>query len=71
MMTFQIRMKGHYSLDVYDLRGVLVRKLFSRDFESGTYEVNNDFSSLPSGVYLYRLSSGKDQAESRKFLLIK
>ena len=70
-MTFEIRMKGHYSLDIYDLRGVLVRKLFSRDFESGTYEVNYDFSSLPSGVYLYRLSSGKGQAESRKFLLIK
>ncbi|OGG02314.1 MAG: hypothetical protein A3F83_07960 [Candidatus Glassbacteria bacterium RIFCSPLOWO2_12_FULL_58_11] len=66
---------GHVSLGVYDIRGRLVRILINENKETGTFQVNWDGKdktghSLPSGVYLYRLSAG-NFSETRKLMIVK
>lgn len=63
------------SLNIYDLRGRLVRSLVERDHASGRHTAFWDGTDgggqpLPSGVYLYRLRSG-DFSVSRKMILMK
>ncbi len=62
----------------FQILNVLGQTIVSRDFgrrAPGTYELewdgrSDDGSSLPSGVYLYRVTAG-DQAQTRKMLLMK
>jgi chitinase len=47
---------GRYSLRVYDLLGRQVEKLVDTEHQPGSYQVSYSSESLPSGVYVYRLS---------------
>ncbi len=48
-----------------------VANLIDQVKEPGSYGVNFDASQLPSGVYLYRLSSESGITEVRKMLFLK
>jgi hypothetical protein len=50
--------------------GEIVEELVNEVKEAGKYEVNFDASGLPSGMYLYSLSSGKFK-ETKKMILLK
>ncbi|MBN2289767.1 MAG: DUF4091 domain-containing protein, partial [Candidatus Glassbacteria bacterium] len=61
-------------LEVYDLRGALVRTLADEDREPGTYHVfwdgtDNSGAAVGSGVYFYRLRAG-DFVRTRKMVLL-
>jgi hypothetical protein len=58
------------SLQVYDVLGRKVATLVNEAKDAGTYSVRFDASSLPSGVYLYRLQAG-NFSETKKLLLMK
>ncbi|MCE5272581.1 T9SS type A sorting domain-containing protein [bacterium] len=63
------------SLEVYDLRGRLVRRLVDSERDSGVYSVFWDGTDatgqrLPSGVYFYRLRAGSF-SQTRKMVLLK
>lgn len=58
------------TLKVYDVLGREIATLVNEEKLPGTYEVISDGSSLPSGVYFYRLTSGNYSA-TRKMLLLK
>jgi len=58
------------SLQVYDVLGRKVATLVNETKDAGTYSVRFDASSLPSGVYLYRLQAGS-YSETKKLLLMK
>ncbi len=58
------------TLKVYDLLGREIATLVNGKKSPGTYEVLFDGSKLPSGVYFYRLESGRF-AETKKLILIK
>ncbi len=58
------------SLKVYDLLGREVATLVNKPMTAGTYEVEFDGSNLPSGVYFYKLISGKF-TDTKKFILMK
>ena len=63
----------HYektSLIIYDVLGREISVLLNREMSAGEYEISFDGSSLPSGIYFYRLSSG-DYSQIRKMLLVK
>jgi len=59
------------NLIVYDVLGNEISRLANNQlFHRGSYSVSFDGSNLPSGVYLYKLTSG-DYVETKKMLMIK
>jgi hypothetical protein len=57
-------------LKVYDVLGNEVATLVEEYKLAGKYEIEFKASSLPSGVYFYRLSAG-DHIETKKMILLK
>lgn len=57
-------------LSVYDLQGRKVRTLVNAYQSAGEYEYRFDAGDLGSGVYLYRLSSGR-HVETKKMVFMK
>jgi hypothetical protein len=65
--------QGHVAsvkLVVYDLLGREVATLVNEAKVPGSYEVRFDASNLSSGVYVYRLTTGKSTM-SRKMVVMK
>ena len=58
------------SLVVYDLLGKEITRLVNEEKQPGSYVVEFNASDLPSGVYIYRLTT-PDYASSKKMSLIK
>ena len=69
-IRFSIPYEGKTSLIIYDLLGKQVVSLINEELSPGNYEFEFNGSHLPSGIYFYRLISGK-QTEIRKMLLVK
>jgi hypothetical protein len=57
-------------LTVYDLLGKEIKNLVGENQSSGLYTVSWDASSVPSGIYFYRLETN-NYSEVRKMILIK
>jgi hypothetical protein len=57
-------------LTVYNVLGQTVTKLVEAHQQAGYYTVRFDASSLPTGVYIYRLEAG-DFVSSKQMMLIK
>jgi hypothetical protein len=60
----------HTTLAVYDLLGRVVAVLVNERKPAGNYEVRFDGSGFPSGLYIYRLTTGAF-VESRRMMLLK
>lgn len=69
-ITLQIAVSGLVSLKVFDLTGREVLSLVNEVLNTGIYKVDMNAADLPSGVYLYRLETGKF-SETKKMILIK
>ncbi|MEN8006395.1 MAG: S8 family serine peptidase [Candidatus Krumholzibacteriota bacterium] len=74
-ISFDLARSGQTRLSIFDVRGMLVRKLLDEDLPSGSHTAvwdgNDRFGkAVGSGTYLYRLESGP-VAETRKMLLIR
>lgn len=57
-------------LNIYDALGREIETLFNGQLKTGTYEVSWDASNYPSGVYIYKLTSG-GFTDSKKMILLK
>ncbi|MCK4539408.1 MAG: T9SS type A sorting domain-containing protein, partial [Candidatus Krumholzibacteria bacterium] len=62
-LKFDLALKGHVSLKIYNVAGQLVRTLVSEERDAGRYnEVwdgrSNSGSKVASGVYFYRMKTG-------------
>jgi hypothetical protein len=57
-------------LQVFDLLGREVAVLVNEQKDPGGYQVRFDASSLPSGVYLYRLTAG-NYVDAKKLVLVR
>lgn len=68
VIRFQLPGSGFVTLKVYNLLGQEVATLVNGFQNRGTYEVTFDASSLASGVYVYRLSTG-ESVQIRKMVL--
>jgi immune inhibitor A len=60
----------HYALDIFNIMGQKVATLASGIARTGSYRVEFDAGSQPSGVYLYRLTVGGETV-TRKMVLTK
>ncbi len=74
-IQFSLPTASPVRLAIYNVSGELVRLLVNDDLAAGTYRLtwnatDNDGRGVSSGVYIYRLQTGKF-VSSRKMLLIK
>lgn len=69
-ISYEVSANCFVSLRIYDLLGREVRTLVNERKNPGTYEVVFDASSLPSGVYFYRLTTG-GFVSAKKMLILK
>ncbi|PKN75835.1 MAG: gingipain R [Candidatus Cloacimonetes bacterium HGW-Cloacimonetes-2] len=74
-ISFDLASAGFTSLKIYNIRGQLVRNLFSGDKAAGRHHLNWDGRdeanrSVSSGVYFYRLDT-KGYSRTNKMLLMK
>jgi len=70
-IDFTLGQPGQATLQVYNMLGEEVARLFDEQAEAGRiYQVKFDGSKMPSGVYFYTLSQG-NQRLLKKFVLMK
>ncbi len=74
-ISFDLAQGGKVRLGIYDLRGLLVRRLVGESLAAGSHIVRWDGMdgggrSVSSGVYLYRLESS-DGVQERKMVLVR
>ena len=69
-IKYQVPKECKVSIKIYDLLGAEIIELLNEKREPGIYEIEFNAASLPSGVYLYKLTDG-NSAHSKKMLLLK
>lgn len=69
-IVFSIPNQTRVTLNVYNSIGQNVKELVNSELAAGSHEVEFNASSLPSGVYYYRLEAG-GKKQINKILLIK
>ncbi len=69
-IRFSIPGNEKTALIVYDILGKEIVTLINRELTAGSYELEFNGSYLPSGIYFYKLTSGKN-SQILKMLLIK
>jgi hypothetical protein len=69
-IKYSVPADGNVSLKVYDILGKEVSTLVDEFKQAGTFDVTFDGSSLSSGVYYYRLTSG-EMTTTKKLMLTK
>ncbi len=68
-LTFELPASGHTKLSLYNSLGQHVRTMLSEFMTPGAHEFTVDASGLPSGLYLARLESGSEIAQTKLLLL--
>ena len=74
-IKFELKQDGRLEtedvkLSLYDITGKEIATLLNKSLQPGAYEVTFDGSGFPSGIYFYKLITGKFTS-SRKMILIK
>ncbi len=69
-IRYQLPEYSEVELAVYDLNGKKIATLVSGNQEAGQHRVEWQANDMPSGVYIYRLSTDK-QTQSRKMILLR
>jgi hypothetical protein len=70
LISFSLPERSFVELKIYNILGVEVANLISKELPAGNYSQKFDASNLSSGVYLYKLNAAKFTA-IRKMILIK
>jgi hypothetical protein len=69
-LSFVIGQPSFVSLKIFDVLGNEIATLVNEEKPVGSYEVEFDASSFPSGIYFYQLRAG-EFIQSKKMSLIK
>ncbi|MCH7771840.1 MAG: T9SS type A sorting domain-containing protein, partial [Bacteroidetes bacterium] len=69
-IKYSIGKNGFVTIRVLDVLGNVVTQLIEEEKSAGEYSVNFDGSNLTSGIYFYRITSGKFTA-TKKLILLK
>ena len=70
VISYYLPEKSLVSLEIFNVLGQKINTLVNKEQESGNHKVNFDAGDFPSGIYLYKLNSGRF-TEIRKMLLVK
>ena len=68
-ISFNLEKAGFTSLTVYNVLGQKIATLLSKELSAGSHVVNFDASKLSTGVYIYKLQSGRNTAVKKMMLL--
>lgn len=68
-IKYSIAEEGFVNLTIFNLLGEKVAALVSRNMKPGRYTVDFDASSLSTGIYVYRLDSGKNTSVKKMILM--
>lgn len=71
LIEFDIPRATGVSLKVFNMIGQEVATLVDEELQAGRYQAEFDGSSVPSGVYFYRLKTEAGIVESKKMMLLK
>jgi len=74
-IAFESQARAEVNLDIYNLKGQLVRKLYQGQIEAGTSSfvwdgMDDKGEAVATGIYFYRLQNGKE-THTRKMLMMK
>jgi len=69
-INYQIPERSLVTLKVYDVLGKDIAILVSEEKRAGSYEIEFNASSLPSGIYFYQLKTNK-LIQTKKMILVK
>ena len=69
-INFSVPKSEFVTLKLYDVLGNEIMTLDSGEKSVGNYEVTFNASSLPSGIYFYKLQAG-NSIETKKMVLMK
>ncbi len=69
-IRFALSARAMVDLSVYNILGQSVETLVNGDLDPGLYNVTLDATSLPTGVYFYRMTAGTF-VQSRKLVILK
>lgn len=70
-IRFSLPSRQDVRIEIFDLLGRNVSTLVNEVKDAGTYEIEFKGNDLPSGTYLYRLTTDEGLSFSRKMILIK
>ena len=62
---FELEISESVSVDIFDLKGSLIDKVFSGKLNSGLHRINKNLEKLNTGIYILKINtaSGKTQTE--------
>ena len=69
-INYSIKTASEVTLKVYDMLGTEVASLITERQEAGSYSVEFNAANLPSGMYVYRLSTN-NYVDTKKLILLK
>lgn len=69
-ITFELPERQRAALSVYNILGEKITTLVNEELGAGTYTINFNAASMPSGAYFYTLST-PSYTQTRKMLLLK
>lgn len=74
-IEFTLPVKSEVTLTVYNMIGEKIRTIANRSFSAGTHKINFNAKNLPSGIYIYSISTqgnkGRQFNMSRKMILLR
>ena len=69
-INYSVKSTGLVTLKVYDILGNEVASIVNERKEPGDYSVTFNATNLPSGIYVYRLTTN-DLVQSKKLIVMK
>jgi len=69
-ISFELPKQSHVKLSIYNTIGQKVKTLVNRELQAGSYHEVFDASELPSGVYIYKITTN-EFTNTKKMILIK
>ena len=70
VIRYQLPKNSYVTLKVYTLLGKEITTLVSKELPAGSYSTEWNASSMPSGIYFYRLQAG-NFVETKKLIVLK
>jgi hypothetical protein len=68
-ISFELELPSYVDLNIYNLKGDLVRNILSKRLNNGLYQITLDASNMSSGVYFYSLTTETYKATKRMLLI--